>query len=497
MSRRQLLAGLAAGMASGAIADPPGDDWLRDPAHEAILHEQDRLVAESAAVAQSDPLHPAFHFAPAGRFMNDPNGCVTFNRQAHMFYQHLPMWGEPNAQLRPSWGHAVSRDLLHWTHLPIALAPRPGTYDAEAVASGACVIDQGRPTIVYTSVPPQAQSLARSFDGMRTWRHYRGNPVVGTQPPIPGLLDGFRDPTLWRENDEWRMLVGSGIREVGGTVLMYRSPNLLNWEFMGPLCTGMGPDCFQWECPAFFPLDGKWVLVVSPLLHSEPALRGPVQYSVGSYDGKTFTPGPWQILDHGGPGIFYAPNTLVDTSRRRVLFGWIMGGGSPGTRWDGLLTLPRHLYATRSGRMGMKPISGFDRLRQERLADLGSGELATSGRLVARGTQLDLVVEPTPRSAGVAELHLLASNDGARSCRIVLDLARRKLECNGRSAPLDAGEPGPMRVIVDRSVVEVYCGFSVVLTMRYAPAAGEDAVIIRQHGSAVNRLQAYRIKRTM
>ena len=150
--------------------------WPRDADHERLLQQAEKSVEEGIARVAEDRFRPSFHVLPASRFMNDPNGCVQFEGTYHVFFQHRPFWGEPNESTAPGWGHFASRDLVHWKRLPIALMPIPGHYDAAAVASGACVIDDGKPTIVYTSVPPQAQSAARSFDGMRTWHRFRRQP---------------------------------------------------------------------------------------------------------------------------------------------------------------------------------------------------------------------------------------------------------------------------------------------------------------------------------
>jgi sucrose-6-phosphate hydrolase SacC (GH32 family) len=92
-----------------------------------LLREANASVARAAVRAAHDRFRPAFHFLPAGRFMNDPNGCVQFQGAYHVFFQHLPFWGEKDAASQPGWGHAVTRDLVHWQHWPIALMPMPGT----------------------------------------------------------------------------------------------------------------------------------------------------------------------------------------------------------------------------------------------------------------------------------------------------------------------------------------------------------------------------------
>lgn len=484
-------------MAAEPEVPAPTANWPTDAGHDRLLAEAEKSVAEAAHRVASDRLRPAFHFLPAGRFMNDPNGCVQFGDEYHMFFQHLPYWGEPNASSAPGWGHAVSRDLVHWQRQPIALMPIPKSYDADAVASGCCVIDQGVPTIVYTSVPPQAQSLARSFDGMRTWRRYAGNPVIPQPPAIEGLEEGFRDPFVWREGNAWRMIVGSGIRGQGGTALLYESSDLIDWKFLGPLCTDMGPDCCQWECPNFFPLGDQWVLVVSPLLRSLPSLRGPVQYSIGRYDGRRFTPGPWHPMDLGGPGVYYAPNSLEDSRGRRIQWGWVMGGGEQGP-WDGMLTLPRQLELGSNGQLRIWPVEEVDSLRKTPLADLPARELKAGQSLeVCRGAQLDIVVQYARRGSGRLEFRLFDS-DNAPATTVQFDLASRELRSGDKAGIVagGAGDSGTIRLLVDRSVIEVYVDHRAVMSLRAAPPAGAEGfrVTAAQDSVSLARVQAWSMR---
>ncbi len=456
-------------MTASHMPDPSRrESWTDPPAHATILAQNNRLVADAAERVRTDRYHPRYHFTPASRFMNDPNGLVCIGDAYHLFYQHLPNWGEPEARLAPSWGHAVSPDLVHWRRLPIALSPVPGTYDAEAIASGACVLSDGMPTIVYTSVAPQAQSLARSFDGGRTWFRYAGNPVLH-RPDLDGLLDGFRDPTVWREHGRWRMLVGCGMRDRGGAVLLYTSPDLVRWSLDGPLCVGMGPDCFQWECPAFFPLGDRWVLIVSPLLHSEPALRGPVQYAVGRYDGRRFEPGAWRMMDLGGPGVYYAPNTLQDRRGRRILWGWVMGGGEPGRPWNGLLTVPRVLTLSRDGLLEQRPAPEVDSLRLQSLSDIRRSVLTPDAPIDSPWeAQTDGIC--TFRAEPGAALHV-DLQAGEWSHRVTYASSAGHLASGTRTGRLD-GEPAgrsQLRLLWDRSVLELYADRRGVLTDRVYP----------------------------
>ena len=180
-----------------------------------------------------DPHRPQYHFLPKANWVNDPNGPIFWKGYHHLFYQYSstiypqgPKW----------WGHARSKDMVYWEHLPMALAPTPGGPDKDGCWSGSAFINNGVPTLVYTGVFPQVQCLATSDDDMTTWKKFSGNPVVGA-PPAGLAVTGFRDPSIWREGDSWLMTVGSGFQGQGGAVLLYGSKDLAHWDYLHPLCS--------------------------------------------------------------------------------------------------------------------------------------------------------------------------------------------------------------------------------------------------------------------
>jgi fructan beta-fructosidase len=247
--------------------------------------------------AQSDykeAYRPQFHFTPAKNWMNDPNGMVYYDGEWHLFYQYNP-FGEKWGHM--SWGHAVSKDLVHWEHLPLALAEENGVM----IFSGSAVIDwnntsgfgkDGKPPMVaiytghYTEKPLQNQQIAYSNDRGRTWTKYEGNPVIDINEK------DFRDPkVLWHEaTRQWVMAVSLPTER---KVRFYGSPDLKSWTQLsdfGPAGSTTG----IWECPDLFPLpvegtnEQKWVLVVN-VGGGAPAGGSGCQYLVGDFDGKAFT----------------------------------------------------------------------------------------------------------------------------------------------------------------------------------------------------------------
>jgi len=459
--------------------------------HPEICAEADASVARVHELVKGDPLRPMFHVTAAGRFINDPNGPIYFNGLYHLFFQHLPYY-QTETQTGPGWGHVVSPDLVHWSHWPIALMPVPGTPDAAACASGACVINNdGVPTIVYTSVPPQAQSLATSTDGLRTWKKYDGNPVIPAPPNVKDLEEGFRDPFVWKEGSLWHMAVGSGVKNAGGTILLYRSLDLIHWDYANQLCTGMDPDCFQWECPNFFQLGDRHVLIVSPLYHSLPALRGPVQYTVGEYRDGKLTPGPWSPLDLGEPESFYAPNSIVDPRGRRILWGWIAVNGSPGYPWHGAITLPRILAMHQDGSLGMAPAPELAALRGQywQFENCSLEKPSAHSLSTVRGNCLEILASIEMGSDAIAGLDVLADSNFGQYTAIRFNHPQGLVQVGDRTGAFrlnDGDATIQLHLFIDRSVLELFINDRICFTAQAHPPPGSQGIrLIVEKGSAV------------
>ena len=334
----------------------------------------------------SDLHRPQYHFSPPEKWMNDPNGMVYYEGEYHLFYQYYPdstVWGPMH------WGHAVTKDLVHWEHLPVALYPDSLGY----ILSGSAVVDwnntsgfgqNGKPPLIaiFTHHDPageragridfQYQSIAFSNDNGRTWTKYDGNPVI----PNPGIKD-FRDPkVIWDEgSNQWVMVFAAA-----DMVKFYGSPNLINWQFLSDFGKTYGSHGGVWECPDLFPMkvagDGavKWVLLLS-INPGGPSGGSATQYFVGDFDGKKFTLDPtfaaqvmaekavW--LDWGRDN--YAGVTWSDIPKedgRRIFMGWMSNWDYanvvPTKKWRSAMTLPRELSLVKTAagyRLLTKPVA--------------------------------------------------------------------------------------------------------------------------------------------
>jgi beta-fructofuranosidase len=366
LSRRKFLLSLAAARILGPRAACGLWPALPDQALRA------RLAA--------DPLRPQCHLLPAKNWMNDPNGPIFWKGQYHMFFQYNPgsaLWGDMH------WAHAVSPDMIHWRHLPVALAPTAGWDDADGCFTGSAVDDRGTATVIYTGVKNTAPQLATLRDGahnfrevqclatsgdheLRAWTKW---PTPVLEPPGDPRLTGFRDPFLWRDGHLWYLGVGSGVRREGGRVLLYRSSDLRQWEYLHPLASGRWTERENtnpvesgemWECPDFFALGSRQVLLYST--------AGRVAWEVGELDPRelVFHPERTGVLDHGA---YYAQKTQADAGGNRILWGWIPerrpDAELAAAGWAGCMALPRVLSLDSRNDLQMRVAPASESLRQK------------------------------------------------------------------------------------------------------------------------------------
>ena len=277
------------------------------------------------------------------------------------------------------WGHAVSHDLLHWTYLPAALAP-DAPYDSFGCFSGsAAELPDGRHLLMYTGVRQEGGDKGKEYQtqciavGNGTdYRKYEKNPVLGADVLPEGLSPyDFRDPKIWRTEDGgYRCVVGARREDKRGVLLQFESRDGFEWQYVGILAENDGRFGLMWECPDFFPLDGKQVLFVSP----QDMLPKEFEYHngngtvcmTGRMDGDRFIEEHDQAIDYGID--FYAPQTILTPDGRRVMIGWMQNWDTCKTTgyedrpWFGQMSLPRELFL-KNGRLYQQPIRELARYR--------------------------------------------------------------------------------------------------------------------------------------
>ncbi len=458
---------------------------------------------------------PQFHFSPAKNWTNDPNGLVYFEGEYHLFYQYNPYgnkWGHM------SWGHAVSKDLVHWEHLPLAIPEK----DSIMIFSGSAVIDENNSSgfakkpgqipmvAIYTAhiIPDpskpddyrQEQHIAYSLDKGRTWTKYRGNPVLDIHKK------DFRDPKVsWYEKDKkWVMAVVFPHEHI---VKFYSSSNLKNWIYLSDFGPA-GDTTNIWECPDLLqvpvsnePGKRKWVLLNSQ--------QTTMQYFVGEFDGKKFqNENPSQNIyrpDYGPD--YYAAVTYnhLPISESPVLLGWAnnwkYANDIPTFPWKSAMALSRTLSLKKVGNewvLYQNPVVALKKLRTTAF-ELNNITVTNKKELPVKSQQLEMEVMFQASTNSISGVRLAVSKQNVLV--IGYDAAHAKLffdrsSCTNNSfnknfAELSLHEMSltslngkiKLHIFFDNSIVEVFANDGVaVMTAQIFPDENDNGVELFSKG---------------
>ena len=445
-----------------------------------------RAYEEEVSRRIPDAERPAYHFSPRVGWMNDPNGFSYYKGEYHLFYQYNPydiQWDDMH------WGHAVSKDLLHWRYLPAAMAPDQ-PYDTDGCWSGSAIeMPDGQQLLMYTGIRKlggespdalQVQCVALG-DGLN-YHKLEQNPVL-TAEDLPWGLNpyNFRDPKLWREEDgSYRCIVGSCDSEERGRLLIYRSEDAIHWRFESVFAENDGRFGLMWECPDLFPLDGKEVLLISPQFMLPEGFEyhngnGTV-CMIGQLDDerRRFSCEHHQSVDYGID--FYAAQTILAPDGRRIMIGWMQNwdacqnSNRKDLLWYGQMTLPRELFI-RNGRLCQRPLRELEQYRRNRVEykNISVEDNTVLQGIHGRCAELFITVRPKDPEKLYQKFALrFAMNDKYRSslsfrpheCVVKIDRkhsgSRRAIIHQRRClVPNDRGEI-TMHVFLDRFSIEAF-----------------------------------------
>ena len=474
-----------------------------------------------------EPYRPQFHFSPEEKWMNDPNGLVYHKGIYHLFYQYYPediVWGPMH------WGHAVSEDMVHWEHLPIALYPD----ELGLIFSGSAVVDAANTSGFGSAENPplvavytyhnmegeqagrqdfQTQGIAYSLDNGKSWTKYTGNPVIGNE----GIRD-FRDPKVfWHENTRsWIMVLVAGDH-----ARFYRSGNLKEWEYLSDFGKEQGAHGGVWECPDLFPLtvpgtgETKWVLIIS-INPGAPNGGSGTQYFLGDFDGTHFVSEQEEAhwLDWGTDN--YAGVTYNNTPNgERIFIGWMSNWDyardTPTERWRSAMTLPRRLGLQKIGEevtLVNYPLSSVDKLiskGEKKTLSVAAGDRQTL--IFDKNNQAELRFTTTARN-----FILTFSNETGDQLVLAVDKQRKEMTLDRRNSgkvdfqeafgaqvhriPLNNLPDGNVefRLILDWSSLEVFVnGGQYVATSQIFPNAPYSQLHVQNTGKEDLSLESLEI----
>lgn len=325
----------------------------------------DSYIVHSLASVKKGYRH-TYHVMPPVGWMNDPNGFSYAFGKYQLFFQFYPYGAAWNSM---HWGHYTTEDFVKWQLQPTALAPS-GTADRDGCYSGSAIVKDGKLYLMYTSVlgSRQTQSLAVSSDGV----HFEklGEVIKSDQLPKSCARSDFRDPKVFKRGELYYAVLGSLSTQQEGQILLYRSPDLFKWEYVGTLRRDMLTTRGIYECPDLISLGGKDILIASPQgyetqdwryenLHSSIYMVGELNTEKGSF----------HIDDEDeidGGMDFYAPQTLSAPDGRTIMIAWMQmwSRTTPTAQhgWVGSMTLPREL-TLKDGKLYQAPVREIERYR--------------------------------------------------------------------------------------------------------------------------------------
>lgn len=487
------------------------------------IEETERLLRSSRELKEkfeNDPYRPKYHFMSPGGWINDPTGAIYWKGRYHLFYEYYPDAAYQvleyddgsHKHLSISWGHASSKDLIHWVHHPIALQPSIEGVDGDSCFSGHIFDNNGVATIIYYGRPGGSCIATCSDYELDNWLKH---PKAVIPQPKPGDENHGKysagDPSMWREGDYYYALCGFREPEGGDTASLFRSTDTVNWEYLHYLYksdrkwTTAVDDC---AVPDFFKLGHRHMLLY--MSHETGA-----QYYLGRWENETFYPETHGHMNWPG-GQLNAPKSMLDGKGRRLFWGWVCEGRTRDAQraagWASTLSLPRVLSLSGDGSLMIEPAEEMERLRHNYRKREGidlDNELDVPE---IKGDCLELVLEIDPGDATELGIKVRCSPDGNEETSIGYSPSANKLIIDTRKSSLreDVLQPWPrpwatlfsdpfkelettkhvqvqkapfelgsgellkLRIFLDRSVLEVFANGRQCVTQRIYPGRDDS-----------------------
>jgi len=458
------------------------------------IKEANNTIREKWSINQRDPYRPRYHpIAPHG-WMNDPNGLIYLDGWYHVFYQwnpYGPTWGTIH------WGHMKTKDFQTWEHIDTAIAIEH-EYEKDGCFSGSAVVENGMLYLIYTSnqflegdhpyndglLAKQYQCIAWSHDGVHFTKD-TNNPLIKEAPSQNNLCD-FRDPKVWFEDDQWNMILGYRDTDAG-EVILYQSKDLKNWNYVKSILKSDSELGYMWECPDMLRVEGKRVLMFSPM--------GSKRYKGENVSGyilendKNFIIENFKRLDYGPH--FYAPQSFSNL-KKSVILGWVPTPfqNPENHNWSGCLSLPRELRLLNNNTVESRVFDAW-RVSKSNVFSYKQNDIASCESIAYSGDSFELIVRGSENLCSILQIKFKGSSDlnsygmlkvDFNQQMIVFDTSHsdyknqekpsncKTLWKNEENVELPSNE---LRLYIDKSVVEVY-GFGGVCVLTHTLLSNPD-----------------------
>lgn len=477
-------------------------------------------INKQKEMVKSAKMRQHYHFMAEEGWINDPNGLIYFKGKYHFFYQYNPYdsyWGAMH------WGHAISDDMLHWEYLPIALAPSEhyDNHKEGGCFSGSAIADGDRLYLIYTGTTNygdgfiQTQNLAYSDDGVH-FKKYELNPII----TAPEGFDpaNFRDPKVWKHGKLYYLLCGSK-KDNLAQALIFKSTDLKQWEFLNVLAESRGDLGYMWECPDFYPLGDKFVLMFSPMgVHERTTvyLVGDFNYETGKFNYTVNGDIDWGF-------DFYAPQSFLDNKGRRLIVGWANAwdwmpwwkdwGPTFKEGWCGSFNLVREVKLCEDNTLQIVPAEEYETLRYGQIRE---ENIIVSENLyqieTADGVSCELEMLIDLKESSAEEFMIILRSDGKNETIATFDLKHQMLYIDRNNADnwsngitkstlnlLDKNQL-EIRIYIDQSSIELFTDdYKTVHSLNVFASSQQSKNYIKVNKGMIKikKIITYGLKRTM
>ena len=474
-----------------------------------------QTMEETRKSVSEDPNRPAFHLLPKAGFLADPNGAIFFNGWYHTFYLHNPYSGNPGAW---TWGHARSKDLVHWEQLPAAIVPyyEMGSYE---VGSGSTIInEQGVPTAFYSAMHQGTMKFWRATGNsdLTVWKHEKPNPILSLDfKGLPKFDKYWRDPFVFRTAGRTFLICCADLFDQPNVVVpIFEAKNkeLTSWDYKGIMFTYPKYKMRNMEVPELRQLGEKWVFFTS--------CDAPVAMTYGfvgnfNIEKLKFTATSEGPLDYSAH--FYAQETVQDADGNLNLLGWLSGWDrdwmpnfntseiiNTGKWWNGCFAIPRTVIVDAKGNLIQQPVSAMKGLREEQFSlartELPVQDVTASYKILPfQGNQLEIKLNIELGNAGFCGVNVLCNDKGRGGMSIIW--SGNMINVDGVEVPIKDYKPGEklqLHIFIDKFYVEIFINggrYCVTRKIKEKNILGDHIALTSLSGTAIlNSLEAWKLK---